>query len=379
MKVDGTKRKSASPLNYITTLYQQLTHSHTEIEFLKTLCKATNVTRGGMLVQWSNRKNAQLFTTGHCQCSVDYYLKNLAAIDPASSLLKHLNPNQIFSCDTWEHPLYTQTHPNIVAYLQAQQIRHLMVVKLNLDDVGQAKISLHRRPDRPGFTEKEAKHLAQMLPHLSNALLIARKQQQTMTERAIRLMLPRIRGALLLVTPNGEVLARSQGLESFISRQKHLNIRNNRLIACDGLLQQRIENELSCLGQGLPGKLLAHRSGQEITTIEGEVPLDQAHEVPNTPRILLTLRHRNALPPEPSAELLRELFELSPSEAKVAASLVHGQSITDISSRFEISIHTTRSHIAAILRKTSCESQIDLIRLLSGLPQKTETRHCQSA
>ena len=62
-----------------------------------------------------------------------------------------------------------------------------------------------------------------------------------------------------------------------------------------------------------------------------------------------------------STAVLRELYGLTPAEARVAVSLANGRTARETAQTFSISLHTVRSHIKSILGKTSCRSQNELV------------------
>ncbi len=71
-----------------------------------------------------------------------------------------------------------------------------------------------------------------------------------------------------------------------------------------------------------------------------------------------------ALPP---ATLLRDLYDLTITEARVALAIAEGANAKDLAERFSISNNTARVHVQRILSKTACSRQTHLIRLLLSL------------
>lgn len=70
----------------------------------------------------------------------------------------------------------------------------------------------------------------------------------------------------------------------------------------------------------------------------------------------------------PDASLLKGLFDLTPTEAKVARLLALGTATDDICGVAKISMNTLKSHLKAIYAKTGTRHQSQLVRLLSGAP-----------
>jgi DNA-binding CsgD family transcriptional regulator len=68
--------------------------------------------------------------------------------------------------------------------------------------------------------------------------------------------------------------------------------------------------------------------------------------------------------PEPDPAILRELFSLTPAEARVTGRLVLGRSVEEIAQELGTSIETVRSQVRSILSKTSTTRQGEMISLV---------------
>jgi DNA-binding CsgD family transcriptional regulator len=73
----------------------------------------------------------------------------------------------------------------------------------------------------------------------------------------------------------------------------------------------------------------------------------------------------------PDPAILADAFDLSPSEAILAADLLAGLSVAEAAVKRGRSVATVRTHLAAVLAKTGTARQSDLVRLLSRLPRTT--------
>jgi DNA-binding CsgD family transcriptional regulator len=69
----------------------------------------------------------------------------------------------------------------------------------------------------------------------------------------------------------------------------------------------------------------------------------------------------------PSAELLQGLFDLTPTEARVARAIGQAKSINAIAVAHHVSQSTVRDQLKAIFAKTGTRRQVELSRLLSGI------------
>lgn len=79
--------------------------------------------------------------------------------------------------------------------------------------------------------------------------------------------------------------------------------------------------------------------------------------------LLTPVTSRNA----PPSEIIQTLFDLTPSEARVARGLASGMTINDIAGRSSVTRNTVRAQVRAVLDKTGCKRQAEVVALLSGL------------
>ena len=73
----------------------------------------------------------------------------------------------------------------------------------------------------------------------------------------------------------------------------------------------------------------------------------------------------------PDPAILADAFDLTPSEALLAADLLCGLSVGEAATKRGRSVATVRTHLASLLAKTGTARQSDLVRLLSRLPRTT--------
>jgi DNA-binding CsgD family transcriptional regulator len=67
----------------------------------------------------------------------------------------------------------------------------------------------------------------------------------------------------------------------------------------------------------------------------------------------------------PSASVFSGLYGLTPAEARLATALLRTGSVPDAARSTSISIHTARSHLKELYRKTGSRGQAELVRLLA--------------
>jgi DNA-binding CsgD family transcriptional regulator len=74
-----------------------------------------------------------------------------------------------------------------------------------------------------------------------------------------------------------------------------------------------------------------------------------------------------AAPSAPSIEVVMNLFDLTPAEARVARGLAAGRTVDDLADDNAVSPNTVRAQVRGVLEKTGCQRQVDVVALLGGL------------
>lgn len=69
-----------------------------------------------------------------------------------------------------------------------------------------------------------------------------------------------------------------------------------------------------------------------------------------------------------SADLLMQIYKLTPKEAAIAVKLSEGKSVQDAAAELEMTYETARTHLRRIFGKTETSRQRDLLLLMGRLP-----------
>lgn len=69
----------------------------------------------------------------------------------------------------------------------------------------------------------------------------------------------------------------------------------------------------------------------------------------------------------PPVELVRSLFDLTASEARVARKLAAGQSVEDIAKSGGVALSTVRTQLRQVMEKTGCSRQAEVVALLANI------------
>jgi DNA-binding CsgD family transcriptional regulator len=102
------------------------------------------------------------------------------------------------------------------------------------------------------------------------------------------------------------------------------------------------------------------------------VPSPKEHRLHRCERSALVFISDPLLPPRSRSCVMQQLYDLTPTEARIVDTLLQGLEIREVAGRLSITYETARFHLKRILAKTGTPRQAELIRLVLSLPGKSE-------
>jgi DNA-binding CsgD family transcriptional regulator/PAS domain-containing protein len=231
-------------------------------------------------------------------------------------------------------------------------------------------VDVYRSRSAGAFSDQDLALVDALLPHLARAWKLGRKVFDS-----------RARGEGLAdfvdVSPHGLFILDGDG------RLQHANVTGRRLLEQTKGLRM-LSGRLTGVTQDASRRLqaLIDRAGSAAPPrIGGAMALDNPDGLrplsvtvtPTGPEyaapllsgpgvmVCVTDLDANASLPE---QRLRDLFDLTPAETRVAAALFEGLEPRMAAERLDISVWTVRRHLAQIFEKTRTNSQVELARLM---------------
>lgn len=185
----------------------------------------------------------------------------------------------------------------------------------------------------------------------------------------LRLPLDRYPQAFVLTDARARVLFSNTAANKIISLRDGLKVEAGRLVALssreDAALQEAIR-ETAVASTSSPSRMPITRSSRALPYRLLLMPLQGSRAVPlgvSQPAVAVLIVDSGATSC-PSVAMLQELFSLTPCEARVAASLVQGQSVEEAAAKLNVSVETVRTHVRRVLSKTDTNRQGELIALV---------------
>jgi DNA-binding CsgD family transcriptional regulator len=253
-------------------------------------------------------------------------------------------------------------------WLKPQDYFHAMIGHLLKQDTLAVRLSLFRTKQQP-FSADEIALFARVMPHLRRSCLMYRKFSEIKQRQVAN-------SNLLNRLPVGLILFDNCGLAIFVNR------------AAETLIGSSNGFSLDAAGRCLTGNVTESRALRQL--ISHAIELKQSNAISlhrkNSDRplsaIVVSLQnqplpfiHATAtaalficnpeLPLNLDDKLLRQCYDLSPAEAKLATALLQGQTPGDYAQMRGISSNTVKTQLKQVLAKTGTHRQAELIQLLT--------------
>jgi DNA-binding CsgD family transcriptional regulator len=227
--------------------------------------------------------------------------------------------------------------------------------------------SIEREHSRGPIEKERVGALNELRSHLARSAFVS-----------ARLGLQRARGAnetltsmglpALLLDESGTVIEANRQIEEM---SDHVQWRaRNRIALTDGRANDLLWASLAALGSETCSTVRSfplRDTDDRAAMVVHIIPVRRsAHDIFAGSYALLVLTPVAAAA-APPIELIRSLFDLTPSEARVARGLAVGETPEEIASIGGVAISTVRSQLRQVLEKTGCTRQAEVVSLLANI------------
>ena len=181
---------------------------------------------------------------------------------------------------------------------------------------------------------------------------------------------------VVLLDGEGRVIHANRAARDMAQDASFFSIRNDRLRASDPDCDAALNRAVMDMKEAVPESekvtgVMLHGTEQSISALIGTLETP-ANTAPNDPQFALFLSPP-AQTKKVSEKLLIDLFDLTPTEANVAALLSRGARPSEVADALGVSSTTIAFHIRNLLQKTGTNRQTDLIALILAGPMAVET------
>jgi DNA-binding CsgD family transcriptional regulator len=260
-------------------------------------------------------------------------------------------------------------------FLEPQGVFHVVAGCIFRERTTSVDIAALRSKGQGAFGAAEEELVRALMPHLQRAVQIHRRLAAAeLTSRSLAESMDRLPYGVLLLDERGQVL-----LANGVARMQ--------LATRDGLVEERGTLEASKRSESsalrrlvadaldvAAGRRLGSSGVLKVSRPSGARPLSllvapfkRVAADPfgdHQPAAVVFVSDPDTRMDAP-ADMLARLHGLSPAEAKVAAEVLEGGSLSDVAERLGISRNTANTHLKRVFEKTGTRRQGDLVRLLA--------------
>lgn len=321
---------------------------------------------------------------GHDPAALALYAAHYVHLDPATPKVLAAGVGRWLGDEALLDPHQPAHRPYLHEFALPNGLGRVGGGQVAADTRGCLYLGVQRRPDAPRFGSAAAQRFGCLAPHLARADAmrhhIARLERQ---QALVASVLDRFETALCVVAAGGRILVANRAADGLFASGGPLQVQM-------GIVRPRSDALRAWWPQALAEACGPHPRGRALRIT---APTDGAPNTPGGPTTaslwLLPLPAGHALRDgraEPCALLvggraghagqaqahqaaLREVYGLTRAEAEWLAALSSGETAPTFAQRRGVSIHTVRTHTAALMGKLGCRSQLELAALAHQLPR----------
>lgn len=234
------------------------------------------------------------------------------------------------------------------------------------------KVSFQRHQDHCMFDESTESFLNYLRPHLKNYVQLNPVfHGQAFNENSWEASLNCINRPLWVVDRLGKLVFANKIGHQWLTKQKHLHVKNGRLLPVIKEYENQFLNAIYAIKQGqkpqdklIKGTLINSFMIAHLGEVENfwlsPLVIKECHQ----PDLFMIVGREQS----PNERELEALFSLTSRQSQICALLIQGESLQTIATKLNISLNTVRNTLYACFKKLGVENQSELImRLYSGI------------
>jgi DNA-binding CsgD family transcriptional regulator len=249
-------------------------------------------------------------------------------------------------------------------------LAHSMGTTLFAEAGVMANFTLLRARAAGSYTEDEVSAFTEVCGHLKRALTIARRlETATAKSRATTEALDCLPYGVAFVDLAGRLVHANRAAEALLAKRDGLTVRAGRLGAADLRDRARLDALLAACAHERPTSarhavILRREHGEQPLTVSAlRLSGQRASFLAPAPHILLLIADPTTVRPNPG-DLLRQRYDLTPAEARLALTLRAGHGVRRAAEEAGMTYETARWYLKIIFQKTGTRRQAELVARL---------------
>ena len=314
------------------------------------------------------RRSHVIFPRADVGRVLDEYYGGLIDYDFRLKKVACSRASEIFSDrDGVEHH-YTEADEFVGWQLDRVKTRHYLAATVVLGEGLKVGVSVHRTPQAGAFSAEDRRQIEAMFGQFGQAVRLGVQHNRLLQEAWWEGVQSQSRDAAILLDERGKVLRVSPASERAMGA---LGIKSGRLCAKDpsahAALQAAVARAIEPSGALAGSVTLKHAEGLGcLQLIVSPLSRERRFLAPFEAAAIVHLIDPAAAKPVEQAAI-GALFGLTPAEARLAAALAGGDTLSQAAARYAVSIGTVRTQLKSIFGKMGINRQQDLILRLSSL------------
>ena len=264
-------------------------------------------------------------------------------------------------------------------YLQFFGGDQILGVDLRASSGFEARIRINRDVTETDFGEAERATLTRLVPHIRNALLLFERLEMSRSEYAVYSgAVEQLAVGTVILDHDGNILRRNAIAAAILAEGDGIAIAGRRLALSnprqDAELRQHIKAiraEIDELADSVPHVVRVERpSGRrDLGVVVKKVETPEFMHTGAAPAVAVFISDPDRQV-RVTSEALRELFDLTRSEATISACFANGLSLAETAAMLGIAPNTVRAHLRSVFSKTGVKRQSQLVHLVhTSLPE----------
>lgn len=325
------------------------------------------------------RRMGEMTGHGHDPEVMALYAQHYVHLDPATPKVLAAGVGHWLGDETLLDPQQAAHRPYLHEFALPNGLGRVGGGQVAADARGCLYLGVQRRPEAPRFGSVAAQRFGRLAPHLARA--DAMRQHILRLERQQALaagVLDRFEAALCVLDADGRILIANRAADALFTAEGPLQVVVGRIRPRSDTLRswwpQALRDSCGPRSRGRAMRLNPAAGSAHEGAAQGSLwllPLPAGHALRDgkaEPCALLVGGWADG-GGQAYQDALREIYGLTPAEALWLGALASGQTAALFAKRRGVSIHTVRTHTAALMGKLECRSQLELAALARELPR----------
>jgi DNA-binding CsgD family transcriptional regulator len=257
--------------------------------------------------------------------------------------------------------------------LSRYDLEYMNMLSCNCDREGIDALSLWHSAKHGPMDAASGQLLEMLIPHVQTALKLRTKvaacdASTVFSEAALDAMSI----AALLVTDKGYVRHMNTLAVRCLKAGDGVRLQDGRVVATDSKYSAQFELLLdggAGMGSAVAGGAIQISRKRAVAPLHvTAVPVPQKNRIANGDRLAIVFIGDRLQLPKSRLALMRQMYGLSPAEARVADLLMQGFDVREAAERLNGTLESTRFRVKRILAKTGTRRQSELMQLMLSLP-----------